>query len=286
MTTEQHILACINGSKATDAICDYAAWYAKQLALPVGLLHVDDVPASKIKELSEAFGIDSSNALLKALTEKDEQKNNTINGRSGELTTNAKHHLEQSTDTEVYIHQHKGKLLPAIEYFSDRTRAIVMGRHDEDCEDDDMTISTQIESVARKANVPVLICSEPFIEPSSYLIAFDASDTALKVTEVIARSPLLKNMHGHIVMVGDPGSSANARLAAATDKLRTAGFQIEPHNVPEVPVVDGLLDFQTKNNIDLIVVGAYGRPKLQQWLLGSTTTEIIANTSSPIMLVH
>lgn len=286
MTTEQHILACINGSNATDAVCDYAAWYAKKLALPVGLLHIDDVPASKIKELSEALGIDSDNALLKALTEKDEQKSNTANRQSDALTTHAKNHLEQSTDAEVYIHQHKGKLLPAIEYFSDRTRAIVMGRHSEDSKDNEIIVGNQIENVARKANVPVLICSEPFIEPSSYLIAFDASDTALKVTDVLARSPLLKNMQGHIVMVGDPGSSANARLAAATDKLRTAGFQIEAHNVPEVPVVDGLLDFQTKNDIDIIVVGAYGRPKLQQWLLGSTTKEIIANTSSPIMLVH
>ncbi|GAA0315927.1 universal stress protein [Psychrobacter aestuarii] len=287
MTIEQHILACIDGSKATDSVCDYAAWYARKLALPISLLHVSDLSASKISELSDALGIDNSNALLRLLIERDANTISPAANDSDDLTANAKRHLEsQSYDAKVYIHQHDGKLLPAIEYLSDRTRAIVMARREEGRDANDATIGDHIERVVRKADVPVLICSEPFAEPNAYLIAFDASDIAIKTTDMIANSPLLKSMQGHIVMVGDPGSAANARLADATDKLRAAGFQIEPHNVPEAPAVDGLLDFQEKHDIDIIVVGAYSRPKLQQWLLGSTTTDIIANTSCPVLLVH
>ena len=40
MNTEQHILACIDGSAVTESVCDYAAWYAsdsflKNVSLPI-----------------------------------------------------------------------------------------------------------------------------------------------------------------------------------------------------------------------------------------------------------
>ena len=287
MTTEQHILACIDGSEATHAVCDYAAWYANKLALPVSLLHVSDSSASKISDLSGAIGIDTGKALLKELTDSDEARAKVENRDSQELMDDAGQYMKTThPDADIVAHQRHGKLLPAIEHFGERNRVIVMGRRGEDHQDSRMTIGKQIETVARGVDSPVLICSEPFVEPSSYMIAFDASETAVKATDIIAKSPLLKGLQGHIVMVGNPNNSSNSSLSAATEKLRAAGLQVEPHNVPEATAVDGLLDFQVKNDIDLIVVGAYGHSKLQQFFLGSTTSEILASTLAPVILIH
>jgi nucleotide-binding universal stress UspA family protein len=41
-----------------------------------------------------------------------------------------------------------------------------------------------------------------------------------------------------------------------------------------------------EHEIDIIVVGAYGSSKLQHLFLASTTTEIIASTLSPVILVR
>ncbi|HSP85383.1 MAG TPA: universal stress protein, partial [Psychrobacter sp.] len=73
MTTQQHILACIDGSAVTESVCDYAAWYASRLGLPVALLNVIDVPASTRRDLSGAIGINSRQVLLEELTQLDEQ---------------------------------------------------------------------------------------------------------------------------------------------------------------------------------------------------------------------
>ena len=71
MTTSQHILACIDGSAVTESVCDYAAWYASRLNLPVGLLHVSDVPASVRRDLSGAIGVNSRQFLLQELSQLD-----------------------------------------------------------------------------------------------------------------------------------------------------------------------------------------------------------------------
>ena len=41
------IIACIDGSLATNTVCDYAAWFSDKLNSPLQLLHVIDKPKAK-----------------------------------------------------------------------------------------------------------------------------------------------------------------------------------------------------------------------------------------------
>ena len=122
--------------------------------------------------------------------------------------------------------------------------------------------------------------------PRSYMIAFDASKTAIKAIDMIAQSLLLKDLQGYIVMVGNQNDTARECLVAATEKLTLAGFKVEAYHSSLFDTVSGLLTFQADNDVDIIVVGAYGHSKLRQLFLGSITTEIIASTRSPIILVR
>ena len=287
MTTSQHILACIDGSAVTESVCDYAAWYASRLNLPVGLLHVSDIPASVRRDLSGAIGINSRQFLLDELSQLDEQRAKVVNSYSNALVKDAKSHIKDSfADVNVRIYQRHGKLLPSIEYFKEENRAIVMGRRGEDHKNSRINIGSQIETVARASDIPILICSETFKEPSSYMIAFDGSKTAIKAAWMVAKSPLLKGLKGHIVMVGNHNEAAKQSMSAAAAKLEDAGYIVEAHHLSASDAVDGLLTFQVDNDIDIMVVGAYGHSKWQQLFLGSTTTEIIASTLSPVILVR
>ena len=287
MTTSQHVLACIDGSAVTESVCDYAAWYASKLNLPVGLLHVSEVPASTRRDLSGAIGVNSRQLLLEELTQMDEQRAKVVNSYSNALVQDAKSHIQSDFgDVAIRIYQRHGKLLPAIEHFKTENRAIVMGRRGEDHKNSRINIGSQIETVARASDVPILICSETFKAPSSYMIAFDGSKTAIKAAWMVARSPVLKGLQGHIVMVGSHNDAAKQSLSAAAAQLEAAGFVVAAHHLSAADAVNGLLAFQTENDIDIMVVGAYGHSKLQQLFLGSTTTEIIASTLSPVILVR
>lgn len=287
MVTEEHVLACIDGSAVTGSVCDYAAWYARKLDISVALLHVSDVAASVRRDLSGAIGINSHQFLLDELSELDEQRAQAVNSYSNALVQDAKSHIQNGfKGVNVCIYQRRGKLLPAIEYFQEKNRAIVMGRRGEDHKNSRINIGSQIETVARASNIPVLICSEKFKEPQSYMVAFDGSKTAVKAVQMLAKSKLLQGLQGHLVMVGHDNEASKTSLGDAAAQLKTAGFNVAAHHLSELDAVDGLLSFQLKNNIDIIVIGAYGRSKLQHLFLGSTTTEIIASTLSPVILVR
>jgi nucleotide-binding universal stress UspA family protein len=118
------------------------------------------------------------------------------------------------------------------------------------------------------------------------MIAFDGSKTAIKAVDMIAKSPLLKGLQGHIVMIGNDNETSKKSLVAATEQLTAAGFTIEAHHLSASDAVDGLLDFQKQKAVDIIVIGAYGHSKFQQLFVGSTTTKIIAKTLSPVILIR
>ena len=287
MTTQQHVLACIDGSAVTESVCDYAAWYASRLDISVGLLHVSDVAASIRRDLSGAIGINSRQYLLDELSQLDEQRAKIVNSYSNALVQDAKSHIQsQFDDLNVYIYQRHVKLLSAIEHFKAQSHAIVMGRRGEDHKHSRINIGSQIETVARASSIPVLICSEKFKEPHSYMVAFDASKIANNAITMLARSNLLKGMQGYIVMVGNDNESAKKSLADARVQMAAAGFLVETHHLQQLDAVNGLLTFQMEHEIDIIVVGAYGSSKLQHLFLGSTTTEIVASTLSPVILVR
>ena len=159
MKAAQHILACIDGSAVTESVCSYAAWYAKRLTVPVGLLHVIDVPASSRRNLSGSIGMNSRQMLLAELTEIDEHRAKVANSYSNALVEDAKSYIESQFAVSVDVYQRHSKLLPAIEHFRSKNRAIVMGRRGEDHKKSRINIGSQIETVARASSIPIVICS-------------------------------------------------------------------------------------------------------------------------------
>ena len=287
MATQQHVLACTDGSAVTESVCDYAAWYASKLDLSVGLLHVSEVAASVRRDLSGAIGINSRQFLLDELSKLDEQRSQVVNSYSNALVQDAKSHIQNKfKDVNVRIYQRRGKLLPAIEHFTAHNHAIVMGRRGEDHKHSRINIGSQIETVARASNIPVLICSETFKEPTSYMIAFDGSQTAINAIKTLSERELLKGLQGYIVMVGNDNEAAKKSLSNVYNQMTAAGLMVEVHHLQQLDAVDSLLAFQMEHQIDIIIVGAYGSSKLRHLFLGSTTTEIIASTMSPVILVR
>lgn len=286
MTNKKHVLACIDGSVVTESVCDYASWYASRLDLPLTLLNVIEVPAATRQSLAGTIGMHNRQELADRLTQLDAQRSELANDYSQALIEGAKNYITDNYDVEVDTYRRRGKLLPVIEHIKDQNLAIVMGRHGEDYKNGRINVGSHIETIARAISIPMLICSQSFKAPSSYMIAFDASETAIKAVDLIAKNPLLKNIKGHIVMVGHDNEASKQSLLAVTEQLQSSGFEVESHHSPDSDAVEGLLAFQEKNQIDLIVIGAYGRSKWQQLFLGSTTTKLIAKTSLPILLLR
>lgn len=293
------ILACIDGSNVTQSVCDYAAWYGTHLNLPVALLHVIDVPKSNRHDLSGSIGMDSRRTLLDELTRLDEQQSRIANKHGEALVYDAKSHISLTHDAlPVHTHLRRGKLLPAIEHFSNKTRLIVLGRRGQDHQSESahyegnkgVNIGSQIENVVRAMHLPILVCSDTFIPPTSYMLAFDGSSTAKKAVNIICESKISPAMEGHIVMVGHSDTQNENELYKAKKQMKEAGLDVTTHIIDAKlynnDVVSALTKFQQDKNISMIVIGAYGHSKWRQFFVGSTTTKLLTKTTTPTLLLR
>lgn len=287
--TEQIVLACIDGSNVTRSVCDYAAWYARKLEVPLVLLHVINVPKSSRHDLSGAIGMDSRQALLNELTALDEQTAKLALRHGEALLKDAKAHILNQFDITVKTHQRHGKLLSAIEHFAVKTQVIIMGRRGEDHQHDQVTIGSQIESVVRAMNQPILICSQDFTPPDSYMLAFDGSPTAIKAVQMICESDLSRGSKGYLVMVGNQDCQKQS-LYHAHKQMSEAGLDVSVHLFEgkqySQDVVATLTDFQVKKNVSIIIMGAYGHAKWRRFIVGSTTTKLLTQTQVPVLLLR
>lgn len=50
------------------------------------------------------------------------------------------------------------------------------------------------------------------------------------------------------------------------------------------PVEEIVAEYITNNNIDLLMIGAYGHSKIRSLILGSNTTALIRKSNVPVML--
>ncbi len=109
MTTQQHILACIDGSAVTESVCDYATWYASRLGLPVGLLNVVEVPASTRHSLAGTTGIGRQQGLSDKLTQIDAERSKIANDYSKALTEDAESYIKDKANVRVNVYRRRGK---------------------------------------------------------------------------------------------------------------------------------------------------------------------------------
>lgn len=76
MTAEKlKIVACIDGSRAAPAVCDFAAWASRHMETPLMLLHVlDEARFPAEPDLAGSIGLGSREQLLDELAELDRKR--------------------------------------------------------------------------------------------------------------------------------------------------------------------------------------------------------------------
>lgn len=280
------ILACIDGSAISTAVCDAAAWASQRLNAPLQLLHVlerSDYPVQN--DLSGNIGLGSREHLLEELTDLDE--------RRGRLALeHGKHMLEQaekraSEDGAVAISklQRHGGLVETLLEFESSTRLLVMGRLGEGHDVAAHTVGSHLESVVRAVHRPILIALQSFTAPKQFMIAYDGSDTANKVLDMVAKSPLLQGLACHLVTVGQATEERKQQMERAVAQLTGAGFTVA-HQFIEGEVQPALSQYQQANGIDLQVMGAYGHSRIRQLFVGSNTTRMVSRSDIPLLLLR
>ncbi|MFV1873925.1 MAG: universal stress protein [Oleiphilus sp.] len=280
------ITACIDGSKISAYVCDAAAWLSLSLDAPVKLLHVLEKAVVPVNDnLSGAIGLGSREHLLQEMTALDEQRSKLALEHGKHMLDDAQHRVQDLGVASVQLKQRHGDLIEALNESESETRVFVMGRLGEDHDVQAQAIGAHLENVVRAVHTPILVTVGKFTAPKKVMIAYDGSATADKAIREFSDSPLLKDLPLHLVMVGADNREHQQQLTQAETILEAAGRQVVPvllqGNVQEV-----LSEYRVKNQIDLIVMGAYGHSRLREFFVGSQTSKMIARSPVPLLLLR
>lgn len=283
------IIACIDGSITSPAVCKASAWVSDKLQTPLDLLHVLDKTEypkpENSKNLSGNIGLGSRENLLKELVELDEKRSRLALEHGKNILQDGRALAQQHRAVEVTTHQRHGGLMETLADLQDDTRVLVLGRQGQAHENETHSLGSHLENVIRALSKPILITLPEFNVPERFMIAFDGSSTATKALEKVAVSDLLKGLECHIAMVAEDDTNHQDQLDKAKQRLIAAGFEVTTALL-QGAVQPALHQYQRANNIDLMVMGAYGHSRIRQFLVGSNTAKMVRMSDIPLLLLR
>ena len=282
------VLACIDGSALTPAVCDYAAWIAQRVAAPLKLLHtIDHHPeTAATADLSGNIGLDSRDHLLEELTRIEQQRSKLRLQQGKQLLESARERVIQAGVTDPLTNQRHGSLVEALIELENAIRVLVIGVRGKVHENRPGQIGAKLESIIRSLHRPILVVNDAFRAPQNILIAYDGSHAAEKAVDMVSSSPLFKGLSCHLVCAGKDDTATTVRFAAATRKLAQTGFlALTPQQLSGKPD-QVLCEYQDRQAIDMTIMGAFSHTRIHDWLLGSFTAKMLTHTRKPLLLLR
>lgn len=284
MNKNKAVLACIDGSRLSEAVCDFASWLALHADSPLKLLHTIDRhnETAKTSDLSGSLGVDGRDHLLENIADSEHEQGKKLIQAGKKILHDAKQRVSAfGVTSPITCLQHGNLIDSLIEYKSD-IRTMVIGARGTQHEDQTNQIGSKLESMIRSMRQPILVAYKEFKEPSTLMIAYDGSETANKALELVASNPLYRDFTCHLVHVSKNGSSNI--LESAVNTLKAAGVKEVVSSAVIGKPVQALCEYQQSNNIDLTIMGAFSHTRIHDLLLGSFTVKMLQNTNTPLLL--
>jgi len=276
------IIACVDGSFLSEAVCDFGAFFSKTLGLPLELLSVvEHLHVSAQMNLSANIGLGARDDLLETLIDEDKSESKKAISEGKKMLLALQERALKQEAHEVKIVQKHGELYENVEVQKEEIRLLILGLRGKDHESDTHAIGAQVEELIRTLNVPILLVNEAFHEPKKILIAYDGSSASQKALEMVAQEPLFKNVARHIVNVNsnfELSTSLLREVCATFEYVQSISFQGEP--------LVSLLFYRDKNEMDIIAMGAFSHSRIRDALFSSFTSKMILKTTKPLLLLR
>ncbi len=282
----QKIIALVDGSIYSASVCDAAAWVSERTDAAVEVLHVlGRREGAGTLDLSGAIRLGARTALMKELAELDAQRAKLVARRGRAILDDAHAILTRAGVTEITTRMRHGDIVETVAEVEAFASMILIGKRGEAADFAKGNLGSNFERIVRGSHKPVLVASRAFKPVKKVLVAFDHGASALKAVDHVAHNPLYAGLDVRIVTVGTASGEVETGLADARARLKAVGIEAETATIPGQPETAlGKLVEDVK--FDLVVMGAYGHSRIRNFVIGSTTTEMIRSCKVPIVLVR
>lgn len=280
------IITCIDGSAITSAVTEAGKWAAKKLNKPLCFLHIIEKSQQHgADDYTGAIGLGAQSALLEEMTRLDEQKSKLALTLGNDLLDSVAEDAATYGIETVETMQRHGDIVEELMALEQLTRLIVIGRKGAGHAHEFKALGSHIETLLRKATQPIFIVPEAFSPPKSFMIAYDGRESADRALQKVLDGGLLHGIDCHLVAVKNNEVMLKEKFDTAKNKLIERGLNVIPALL-EGDINEQLTRYQQEQNIELIVMGAFGHSRLRQFFVGSNTLKMLENTQVPLIIMR
>ena len=280
------IITCIDGSAITSAVTEAGKWAAKKLNKPLCFLHIIEKSQQHgADDYTGAIGLGAQSALLEEMTRLDEQKSKLALTLGNDLLDSVAEDAATYGIETVETMQRHGDIVEELMALEQLTRLIVIGRKGAGHAHEFKALGSHIETLLRKATQPIFIVPEAFSPPKSFMIAYDGRESADRTLQKVLDGGLLHGIDCHLVAVKNNEIMLKEKFDTAKNKLIERGLNVIPAML-EGDINEQLTRYQQEQNIELIVMGAFGHSRLRQFFVGSNTLKMLENTQVPLIIMR
>lgn len=281
----QNILACIDESTWSTSVQDAAIWVAGRINSPLTFLHsIEKKHYLDRHDLSGAISLGATTKLLNEIATLDQLRAKVALQLGKELLATAELKAQEAGCTQVETIQRHGGFIENLLTLESTARLVIIGHSGAQSGKKMSVLGTQVESLLRQVNTPVLITQHDFIAPKSFMLAYDGRETTNRAIEDILNSDLLRGLHCHLVTIKNKQPDQEEKFALAAGRLTEGGFAVTATYL-EGDIFKQLITYQQENTVDMLVMGAFSGSRLRQFFIGSNTLKMLEISDIPILVV-
>ncbi|HAY48043.1 universal stress protein [Thalassospira sp.] len=168
----------------------------------------------------------------------------------------------------------------------------IMGQHDPESSDP-CSASDMPDKVILTSGAPVLVV--PYVGRfdtigERVMVAWKPYREAVRA--VNDSMPILEGAKSALILCADPNKGARDTMPVpgvnVTARLERHGIKVrhETMNASGISVGDLVLSRAADESIDLLICGAYGRPRLRELMMGGVTQHLLRHMTVPVLMSH
>jgi len=275
------ILIPVDGSVNSTTAVDYGIYIAPKLEATLTGLHVIDIyliQGPMMTDISATVGMPPYDGFFEAVETSLKEKADLI----------LKHFEDRCREAGIACVPKKdiGKISDTIIEEAENADLILMAKKGEHFHlKEGGLIGSVAEVVIRHSGKPVMVIPESFREIESMGLAYDGSASARKAL-ALSLSISEKAKWPMTVMIVSADAARAANLSAQVEEMAQTGLADCEVIISAGRESDEILKFIQEGSVELMVMGAYGHNRLREWLLGSTTSDIIRKSPIPVLLIR
>lgn len=272
------ILLAVDGSAYTETQLKYAIQLAKALDSVVRVLSVVDV---RIFEWAVVMGNDGFVPIMPSTVYKEEsrkildEKADAVLEKCDAILTKEKvnHTIEKLTGAPADLICEKAPLVDIL----------IIGARGEFEKWKKKLVGATADAVVRQWPKPVIVTPKKFNKIKRLLFSYDGSEKANRALQILGVLAAHLCAPVTVLTVHDHEQVRRKLLKEAGVYLEPYGITVEPVGVSGNPEKE-IPQVAHDKKCDLILMGAFGHSRIREAILGSTTEQVIRNTSTPVLL--